>query len=61
MDPFIISKDADTRAQGAALAVGGYKREAYWWFAAAELFPATDAMRAWRPLAPYRGAVSRTT
>jgi len=35
MDAFIISM---TRAQGAALAVGGYKREAYWWFAAAELF-----------------------
>jgi hypothetical protein len=38
MSAFIISKDADTRAQGAALAVGGYKREAYWRFAAAELF-----------------------
>jgi hypothetical protein len=38
MNAFIISKDANTRAQGAALAVGGYKREAYWRFAAAELF-----------------------
>ena len=38
MDAFVISKDADTRALGAALAAGGYKREAYWRFAAAELF-----------------------
>jgi len=52
MDAYIISKDADTLAQGSALAVGGYKREACWRFAGAELFLRPDAMLDRHPPAP---------